>query len=144
MKKIAVISIMSYYARQIFDGSKEYEFRKTPLRKELLNTKIYVYSAKEDKAIIGYFKVDNILCGNVNEILKLTGYDKRNDGFEIVNYFGKDRSKCYALHLSDINKFNKKLSLSEMRRIKENVSMPQYIKYIYEDDPLYGYIVELK
>ena len=47
MKKIAVISIMSYYARQIFDGSKEYEFRKTPLMKELLNTKIYVYKTRK-------------------------------------------------------------------------------------------------
>ena len=54
--RIAIISIMTYYARQIFDETKLYEFRKSPLRDELLNKKIYVYSAKEDKAIIGYFK----------------------------------------------------------------------------------------
>lgn len=47
---------MKYYARQIFDETKLYEFRKTPLRDELLNKKIYAYSAKEDKAIIRYFK----------------------------------------------------------------------------------------
>ena len=51
--RIAIISIMTYYARQIFDETKLYEFRKSPLRDELLNKKIYVYSAKEDKAIIG-------------------------------------------------------------------------------------------
>ena len=35
--KIAIISIMTYYARQIFDETKPYEFRKSPLRDELLN-----------------------------------------------------------------------------------------------------------
>lgn len=52
------------------------------LRDELLK-KIYVYSAKEDKAIIGYFKVNDILKGNTDEILSATGYDKRQDGHEI-------------------------------------------------------------
>ena len=75
--RIAIISIMTYYARQIFDETKLYEFRKSPLKNELLNKKIYVYSAKEDKAIIGYFKVSDILNGNTDEILKATGYDKR-------------------------------------------------------------------
>ena len=46
-----------------------------PLRDELLNKKIYVYSTKEDKAIIGYFKVNDILKGNTDEILSATGYD---------------------------------------------------------------------
>lgn len=37
--RIAIISIMTYYARQIFDETKLYEFRKSPLRDELLNKK---------------------------------------------------------------------------------------------------------
>lgn len=49
--RIAIISIMTYYARQIFDETKLYEFRKSPLKNELLNKKIYVYSAKEDKVL---------------------------------------------------------------------------------------------
>ena len=81
-KRIAIISIMTYYAKQIFDETKLYEFRKSPLKKELLDKKIYVYSAKEDKAIIGYFKVSDILNGNTSKILELTGYDKRKDGID--------------------------------------------------------------
>lgn len=68
--KIIVISIMSYYARQIFAETKGYEFRKSPLKDCDLNQKIYVYSAKEDKAIIGYMKVSDIIKGNTNQILK--------------------------------------------------------------------------
>ena len=58
--RIAVISIMSYYARQIFDETKLYEFRKSPIKDSMLNQKIYVYSAKEDKA----FSLDGNLCSN--------------------------------------------------------------------------------
>ena len=127
--RIAIISIMTYYARQIFDETKLYEFRKSPLRDELLNKKIYVYSAKEDKAIIGYFKVSDILNGNTDEILRATGYDKRHPN-------------CYALHLYDVTEFEEYLSLRDMRSISKNADMPQYIKFIYDNDPLYEVIRE--
>ena len=140
--RIAIISIMTYYARQIFDETKLYEFRKSPLRDELLNKKIYVYSAKEDKAIIGYFKVSDILNGNTDEILRATGYDKRQDGHEIVKYYGKNNPNCYALHLYDVTEFEEYLSLRDMRSISKNADMPQYIKFIYDNDPLYEVIRE--
>ena len=140
--RIAVISIVTYYARQIFDGTKIYEFRISPLRDELLNQKIYVYSAKEDKAIIGYFRVSDILRGNTDEILKATGYDKRQDRYELVKYYGKNNPNCFALHLYDVTKFKEYLSLRDMRNISKNASMPQYIKYIYDNDPLYKVIKE--
>ena len=140
--RIAIISIMTYYARQIFDETKLYEFRKSPLKNELLNKKIYVYSAKDDKAIIGYFKVSDILSGNTNEILKATGYDKRDDGHEIVEYYGKNNPNCFALHLYDVTEFEEYLSLKDMRSISKNADMPQYIKFIYENDPLYDVIKE--
>ena len=138
--RIAIISIMTYYARQIFDETKLYEFRKSPLRDELLNKKIYVYSAKEDKSIIGYFKVSDILNGNTDEILKATGYDKRHDGHEIVEYYGKNNPNCFALHLYDVTEFEEYLTLRDMRCISENADMPQYIKFIYDNDPLYEVI----
>lgn len=141
-KKIVLISIMTYYARQIFDETKLYEFRKSPLRSDILNKKIYVYSAKDDKAIIGYIKVSNILKGNTNEILKMTGYDKRPDGYEIVEYFGQHNQNCYALQLYDVTEFEQYLSLRDMRSTSKNVDMPQYVKYIYENDPLYDLINE--
>lgn len=141
-KKIAIISITSYYARQIFNKTKVYEFRKSPLKNELLNKKIYVYSAKQDKAIIGCFRVKDILVGNINEILHATGYDKRVDGQEIIDYYGKNNKNCFALCLYDIVKFKEALFLSEMRSISNSVTMPQYIKYIYEDNPLYEVIIE--
>ncbi len=141
-KRLAIISIMTYYASQIFDETKLYEFRKSPLKQEVLDQKIYVYSAKEDKAIIGYFRVSDILSGNTTEILKLTGYDKRKDGHEIVSYFGQNNPKCFALSLYDITEFSEYLTLRDMRSVSNNADMPQYLKFVYEGDPLYDMINE--
>ena len=140
--RIIIISIITYYARKIFDETKLYEFRKSPLENALLNKKIYVYSAKEDKAIIGYLKVSNVLKGNTNEILKATSYDKKQEKHEIIKYYGKNNPNCYALQLYDVTKFEEYLSLRDMKSISKNTNMPQYIKYIYDNDPLYEVIKE--
>jgi len=140
--KIVLIGIMSYYAKQIFDETKLYEFRKSPIKEELLNEKIYVYSAKEDKAIIGYFRVSDILQGNTQQIMQLTGYDKRPDGNEIVQYYGQKNPRCFALKVYDVTEFDEALTLKQMRSVYPDVDMPQYLKFIYENDPLYDLITE--
>lgn len=141
-EKIILMSIISYYARQIFNGTKLFEFRKSPLRIEDLDKEIYIYSAKEDKSIIGSVKVRKIHCGNVKEILKITGYNKRTDGCEIVDYFGSC-IHCYALELYDIQKFKKPLTLKEMRKIDPNIQLPQYFTYIRPNSLIYERIKEL-
>lgn len=139
---IVLISIMSYYARQIFDGTKMFEFRKSPLNPTDLNKQIFVYSAKEDKAIVGSFKVKKIHHGNVHEIMHITGYDKRKDGIEILNYFGNNPN-CYALELYDVQSFSKPLTLKEMRRIVPNIQLPQYYTHINCNSPLYNNLLQL-
>ncbi len=139
---IILISIMTYYAKQIFEGTKLYEFRKSPLKKLDLNKQIFVYSAKEDKAIIGSFKVKQIHHGNVHEIMRITGYDKREDGIEILNYFGNNPN-CYALELYDIRSFAQPLTLKEMRRVSPNIQLPQYYTYIKRNSPIYNKILLL-
>ncbi len=141
-KRIIVIGIMTYYTKQIFAETKLYEFRKSPIRKEFLNEKIYVYSAKEDKAIVGYFRVSDILSGNTKQIMQLTGYDQRQDGHEIIQYYGPDNQNCYALQLYDVTEFDEYLYLKDIRGVCGQVDMPQYLKIVYENDPLYNLIIE--
>lgn len=126
VNELLVISIQTYYADQIFDGTKGFEFRKSPLREKDLNKKFYVYSAKDDKAIIGTFRVSEVLRGNTAEILKKTGYDTRADGHEIVSYFGENNPNCFALKIYDVKKFRKPLTLKQLRSVDANVRFPQY------------------
>lgn len=128
-EKLIIISIMSYYARQIFNGTKRFEFRKSPLKPYDLNKTIYVYSAKQDKAIIGSFEVVKVHKGNLNEILKITGYDKRADKQEIIYYYGNCET-CYALELSNVREFSTILSLKQIKQIEPNIQLPQYYSYL--------------
>lgn len=84
----------------------------------------------------------DILNENTDEILKATGYGKRHDGHEIVEYYGKNNLNCFALHLYDITEFEEYLTLRDMRSISKNANMPLYIKFIYDNDPLYEVIKE--
>lgn len=137
---VMIMSILTYYAKQIFDGTKNFEFRKRPLKTSDLNREIFVYSAKDDKSIIGSFKVKEILHGNTTEILKLTGYDKRNDSYEIVEYFGQANKNCYALRLYDVKKFKNPVTLKQLRSVDPKVQLPQYYCYIKTNNPLYSLI----
>lgn len=138
------MSILSYYARQIFNGTKDFEFRKSPLKQTDLNKDIFIYSAKDDKSIIGTLKVSEILCGNTKEILQKTGYDKRSDGYEIVSYFGKNNQKCFALKIYDTKIFNTPISLAELRKTNPNVHLPQYYTYINETNSIYKLLKNAK
>ncbi|MBR1925762.1 MAG: hypothetical protein IJ837_02780 [Clostridia bacterium] len=138
---IMIISIQSYYARQIFNGTKIYEFRKSPIKQNDLNKKIYVYSAKEDKSIIGTIKVEKFLRGDLNYILQETGYINRSDKNEIIDYFGNNKN-CYALKLYDIEPFLTPIKLKELRKIDSNISFPQYYGYMKKNSQIVQYILK--
>ena len=140
--RLILMSIMSKYAREVFDETKPYEFRKSPLKKEDLNKKVFCYSAKEDKAIIGTFEVSKILYGSTSELLKATGYDKREDGQDVVNYLGKDNKNGFALKLDLVHEYMEPLTLHKLRKVDPKVAMPQYYQYVYENSPIYRPIIE--
>lgn len=85
-------------------------------------------------------KVSDILNGNTDEILKATEYGKRHDGHEMVEYYEKNNPNCFTLHLYDVTDFEGYLTLRDMRSISKNADMPQYIKFIYDNDSLYEVI----
>ena len=141
--KICLISIISFYARQIFDGTKKFEFRKSAIKEQDIGKTFYVYSAKDDKAIVGSFVVEKVHKGNLAEILKISGYDKRSDRGEIESYFANSKD-CYALQLSQVKKFEKPLPLQQMRAIEPKVVLPQYWTYVSRKSKLFDLIRKLK
>ena len=97
-------------------------------------------NAKPFLKVLEPLYVYNVDGSYTDEILKATGYDKRHDGHEIVEYYGKNNPNCFALHLYDVTEFEEYLTLRDMRSISKNADMPQYIKFIYDNDPLYEVI----
>ena len=74
--------------------------------------------------------------------MRLTGYDTREDGYEIINYYGKNNN-CYALELYDIKRFLKPFTLKKMRSIDPNFSLPQYYVSVKPSSPIYKELKEL-
>ena len=116
MEPIMLISIKTKYANQIFNGTKLYEYRRKSIGEKNCNKKIFVYSSKEEKAIVGYIIVDKILEGNINYILEVTNNKNSSD---IIDYFnGCD--KCYALKIAKAVKFKTPIYLSEIKKEEKN------------------------
>ena len=131
--ELLLMSIKTKYANQIFSGTKEYEFRRKSIGEKNICKKIYIYSSEEEKAIIGYIIVDKIINGNLEKIQSLTN-SSNNKSMEI--YFnGCD--ECYALHISKYHKFIKPIVLEELKSQYKKFVVPQYYRYIREEEPIY-------
>lgn len=125
-----LMSIKTKYADEIFRGNKRYEFRKRSIGDNNLNKKIYIYSSEKDKAIVGYIVVDKILKGNLEYILNKTN---NIDNLDIINYF-KNSNNCYALRIAKYYKFSKNITLEELRKNNKNFVIPQYYRYLKENE----------
>lgn len=132
-KELLLMSIKTKYANQIFAGTKKYEFRKKSIGEKNCNKKIYIYSAGKEKAIIGYIIIDKILYGNLEKIQALTNSYNNKD---IENYFNGCK-ECYALHISKYNRFIKSIKLAEIKKQYKKIVMPQFYRYIEEEEPIY-------
>lgn len=66
-------------------------------------------------------KISDIIRVDISQVLKVTGYDTRPDRQEIVDYYGLNFQKCFALKLYDVTEFEKHLTLSDMRKINSSI-----------------------
>ncbi|MBQ7141388.1 MAG: hypothetical protein IJO32_07810 [Bacilli bacterium] len=134
MEDLVLISIKTKYANQIFDGTKIYEYRRKSIGEKNCNKKIFVYSSEKEKTIVGYIIVEKILEGSVDYILEVTN-NKNNS--EIINYFsGCD--KGYALKISKAVKYEKPLSLEEIKKHDKKFVVPQFYRYIKQNEYIYN------
>ena len=139
MNNLVLMSIRTKYVNEIFSGKKVYEYRRKSIGENNLNKTIYIYSSGIDKAIVGYIIVDKIFSGIVDDIIKLTN---AKDKF-IREYF-EGTISAYALHIKEYHRFEKKILLNDLKKIDKTIIMPQYYKYIREDDLLYNVLNQLK
>lgn len=133
MNELLLMSIKTKYANQIFDGTKKFEFRRKSIGEKNCNKKIYVYSSELDKSIVGYIVIDEILCGNIADILRITNHINSQD---IIDYYaGCD--KCYALHIKETKKFLKPIKLESIKEKYKTFAIPQFYRYINVKEPIY-------
>ncbi len=56
-----LLSIKPIYVKEIMNGNKRYEFRKTIFKKHRDIAKVFIYSASPQKKVVGYFKIGEVV-----------------------------------------------------------------------------------
>lgn len=119
-----LLSIKPEFANLIFDGSKQFEFRKAIFKNPKVKT-VVVYASSPVQRVIGEFDIEKIICQHPTQLWKLTrtkaGIDK--DFFDA--YFeGRDIAYAISVGATRLYKTPKKL------REAYNLTPPQSYCYL--------------
>ncbi|MCT4612873.1 MAG: hypothetical protein N4A47_05865 [Clostridia bacterium] len=134
MKKKVLLSIKTKYVNRIIEGSKKYEYRKKfPVLEGIENT-IYIYSSKDDKAIVGEMIISEIISGDAIEVSEVTGKD-------ILGYADEYEGKTLnALKVKSFIKYDEPISLKWLK--DKGFTVPQNYRYLDEESIVYKEILK--
>lgn len=128
-----LMSIKTIHANKIFSGIKIFEYRTKSIKDNNLNKYCLIYSSEDEKAVIGYVVFDYMVEGNVDYLIKNTN-PENIDG---LKEYLSNKEKGYALHIKEYKKFDKPITLEELRKLNNNFNIPQYYRYLNKDEYLY-------
>ena len=134
--KYLIMSIKTKYANKIFSGIKRFEYRTKSISENNLNKYCLIYSSEVDRSIIGYVIFDYIIEGNFEYLVKNTNPE---NPLGLKKYLA-GREKGYALHVKEHKKFDQPIKLELLKSINKKFNIPQYYRYIKEDEYLYSII----
>ena len=129
MSNILLLSIRPEYATKIFNQTKTVELRR--VRPRLLNEgdRVVVYVSSPEKAVVGSFKVDNIVEKPVTELWgeveKLAGISHE----DFYDYYYGVRLGV-GIFLKDIHRFSQPVELHRLRNKLPNLKPPQSFRYL--------------
>lgn len=129
MSNILLLSIRPEYANKIFDRTKTVELRR--VRPRLLNEgdRVVVYVSSPQQAVVGSFKVDNIVEKPVTELWeeveKLAGISHE----DFYDYYYGVRLGV-GIFLKDIHRFSQPVELHRLRNKLPNLKPPQSFRYL--------------
>ena len=132
MPNILLLSIRPEYANKIFDRTKTVELRR--VRPRLLNEgdRVVVYVSSPQQAVVGSFKVDNIVEKPVTELWeeveKLAGISHE----DFYDYYQGVRLGV-GIFLKDIHRFSQPVELHLLRNKLPNLKPPQSFRYLTDN-----------
>lgn len=131
-----LLSIKPKYVKEILNGSKKYEFRKSIFKKYDKNELVFIYSSYPVKRIVGTFSVGDIIenCPKIlwNEFKNVSGIKES----EFFKYF-KEKDKGYAIQINKLNEFKNPVNPKD---INPDFRAPQsfcYISQNFEEEILF-------
>jgi len=105
-----LLSINPEHVKNIFNGTKQYEFRKVRCKKEI--TKILIYSTSPIMEVVGEAAVEIILEDDPETVWKLTS-DAAGIDLDFFNEYYLGKEKAVAYKLRDVKKYRSPKPLSD-------------------------------
>jgi len=134
-----LISVESYYAERMLDGSKTVELRRRPIRiKE--GSKLWVYSKLPRGQIELQAEVKKVAVGNP---IAIWGKYGNRTGISRKEYFAyfNGAETAYAILIDCVNKLPPILSLVQIRRKAAHFHPPQFYKRLKLNSPELKYLM---
>jgi predicted transcriptional regulator len=94
-----LLSIKPEFALSIFDGSKEYEYRRAIFKRNGVKT-VVVYASDPIKKVIGEFEIGEILYEEPQALWAKTG-DKAGITKNLFLEYFKNKAKGYAIEVKE-------------------------------------------
>jgi len=119
-----ILSIKPQFAEKIFEGSKQFEFRRTIFKNKDVK-KIVVYASAPISKIVGEFEVNEVLNHEINFLWKET---KEYSGISrqyYLDYF-KGKESGYAIKIDNPKKYKNQKCI----RKTYGITPPQSFAYI--------------
>lgn len=119
-----LLSIKPEFAEKIFDGTKEFEFRRTIFKNKSIQT-IIVYASSPVQKVIGEFEIEKILKEDLNILWNKTKQSAGIDKDFFLKYF-EGKEEGFAIKIKNPTKYQKSLCIKK----DFNVHPPQSFLYI--------------
>lgn len=103
-----LLSIKPEYVEKIFNGTKQYEYRKTKCKEKV--EKIIIYSTAPVMQVVGEAEVEEIVEGELEKVWNKTK-DHSGTTYEFFSEYYKGKNKAVAYKLKNIKKYEEAKSL---------------------------------
>jgi predicted transcriptional regulator len=107
-----ILSLKPRYLEAIFSGTKKFEFRRRIFKRNDIE-KVFIYSSNGVRAIVGYFKIEEILMGTPEYIWSICGAHGGISREEYFEYF-RGSDTAYAIKIGELYRFSKPLNPHEL------------------------------
>ncbi|MGI0141523.1 MAG: ASCH domain-containing protein [Candidatus Micrarchaeales archaeon] len=136
-----LLSIDLNFAQDILNGIKRWEYRKTPpkLDKETI---MVLYASKDMHAIIGDCIVTKVLQEPLDTLVEHTIKETTSTKERLQKYF-QGLDICSALRVEEPRKYQKTISLNELRAKIPGFMPPQSFYYLRRDEPKFNFLFDL-
>ncbi|MBO6550628.1 MAG: GNAT family N-acetyltransferase, partial [Rhizobiales bacterium] len=133
--KDVLISIQPNYLAKILNGKKTIELRKKPFPANG-GVRIWIYSSSPTSAVEATAFVTTVDQGTPDEIWSKYEHKCGISRKDFDDYFSGSKV-AYALHISRVQKLNRKIKLERLKQISDGFRPPQYYRYIDHGSDLF-------